>query len=53
MYMTGYASMKKLTTLLWGEGEVSFKEMLRYFSGEIATPFRFEEDLPHLGKRIQ
>ncbi|MCH7320747.1 B12-binding domain-containing radical SAM protein [Solibacillus sp. MA9] len=69
--------------IIMGEGEVSFKEMLRHFNGEIelekvpgicylhdgklkihaqppkvdlreiATPFRFEEDLPHLGKRIQ
>lgn len=69
--------------IIMGEGEVSFKEMLRYFNNEIplekvpgicyleegklkihaqppkidlreiASPFRFEEDMPHLGKRIQ
>ncbi len=69
--------------IIMGEGEVSFKEMLRHFNGEIpleevpgitylvdgkvkihaqpakidlrdiASPFHFEEDLPHLGKRIQ
>ena len=66
-----------------GEGETSFKQLLRYFHGEILledvpgicyledekvkihamppkidlrelpSPFRFEEDLPYLGKRIQ
>ncbi|OBW58712.1 B12-binding domain-containing radical SAM protein [Solibacillus silvestris] len=74
---------EEIDFIIMGEGEVSFKEMLRYFNGEtplekvpgicyleegklkihaqppkidlreIATPFRFEEDLPHLGKRIQ
>ncbi|MFL0506415.1 B12-binding domain-containing radical SAM protein [Ureibacillus sp. 179-F W5.1 NHS] len=69
--------------IVLGEGEVSFKQLLKYFNGEIAiedvpgicylqegkmkihaqpkkvdlrelpSPFRFEEDLPHLGKRIQ
>ena len=69
--------------IIMGEGEVSFKELLQHFNGdialdavrgvayleegklkihpqppkidlrEIASPFRFEEDLPHLGKRIQ
>ncbi|RND01318.1 B12-binding domain-containing radical SAM protein [Lysinibacillus halotolerans] len=69
--------------IVMGEGEVSFKQLLKYFNGEIAiedvpgicylqegkmkihaqpkkvdlrelpSPFRFEEDLPHLGKRIQ
>lgn len=69
--------------IIMGEGEVSFKELLLHFNGEllleqvrgitylvegklkihpqppkidlreIASPFRFEEDLPHLGKRIQ
>lgn len=66
-----------------GEGETSFKQLLRYFHGdilledvpgicylegekvkihamppkidlrELPSPFRFEEDLPYLGKRIQ
>ncbi|MEK5184192.1 B12-binding domain-containing radical SAM protein [Solibacillus sp. FSL W7-1324] len=74
---------EEIDFIIMGEGEVSFKEMLRHFNGEIplekvpgicyleegklkihaqppkidlreiATPFRFEEDLPHLGKRIQ
>ena len=65
-----------------GEGETSFKQLLRYFHGEILledvpgicyledekvkihamppkidlrelpSPFRFEEDLPYLGKRF-
>lgn len=69
--------------IIMGEGEISFKELLLHFNGEllleqvrgitylvegklkihpqppkidlreIASPFRFEEDLPHLGKRIQ
>ena len=69
--------------IIMGEGEVSFKELLLYFNGdipledvrgicyleddkfkihaqppkidlrELPSPFRFEEDLPHLGKRIQ
>ncbi|MEK9198467.1 B12-binding domain-containing radical SAM protein [Ureibacillus sp. FSL E2-3493] len=69
--------------IVLGEGEVSFKQLLKYFNGEIAiedvpgicylqegkmkihaqpkkvdlrelpSPFLFEEDLPHLGKRIQ
>lgn len=69
--------------IIMGEGEVSFKELLQYFNGditrdavrgityledgklkihpqppkidlrEIESPFRFEEDLPFLGKRIQ
>ena len=69
--------------IIMGEGEVSFKELLHYFNGdiplnevrgicyledgkfkvhaqppkidlrELPSPFRFEEDLPHLGKRIQ
>lgn len=74
---------EEIDYIIMGEGEVSFKEMLRYFNDEIplekvpgicyleegklkihaqppkidlreiASPFRFEEDLPHLGKRIQ
>lgn len=74
---------EEIDYIIMGEGEVSFKEMLRYFNGEIplekvpgicyleegklkihaqppkidlreiASPFRFEEDLPHLSKRIQ
>ncbi|MBD8035616.1 B12-binding domain-containing radical SAM protein [Solibacillus sp. A46] len=74
---------EEIDFIIMGEGEVSFKEMLRHFNGEIpldkvpgicyleegklkihaqppkidlreiASPFRFEEDLPHLGKRIQ
>lgn len=74
---------EEIDYIIMGEGEVSLKEMLRHFNGEIelekvpgicylqegklkihaqppkvdlreiATPFRFEEDLPHLGKRIQ
>ncbi|MEK4128829.1 B12-binding domain-containing radical SAM protein [Solibacillus sp. FSL W8-0474] len=74
---------EEIDFIIMGEGEVSFKEMLRHFTGEIpldkvpgicyleegklkihaqppkidlreiASPFRFEEDLPHLGKRIQ
>ena len=74
---------EEIDFIIMGEGEVSFKELLRYFNGEIelekvpgicyleegklkihaqppkvdlreiATPFRFEEDLPHIGKRIQ
>ncbi|WP_155592083.1 B12-binding domain-containing radical SAM protein [Lysinibacillus cavernae] len=69
--------------IVMGEGETSFKQLLRYFHGEILledvpgicyledgkvkihaqpakidlrdlpSPFRFEEDLPYLGKRIQ
>ncbi len=69
--------------IVMGEGETSFKQLLRYFHGEILledvpgicyledgkvkihaqppkidlrelpSPFRFEEDLPHLSKRIQ
>ena len=69
--------------IIMGEGEVSFKQMMHHFNGDIAledvpgiaymqdgklkihaqppkidlrelpSPFRFEEDLPHLGKRIQ
>lgn len=74
---------EEIDFIIMGEGEVSFKEMLHHFNGEIplekvpgicyleegklkiqaqppkidlreiASPFRFEEDLPHLGKRIQ
>ncbi|MGE7982821.1 B12-binding domain-containing radical SAM protein [Solibacillus sp. NPDC093137] len=74
---------EEIDYIIMGEGEVSFKEMLRHFNGEIplekvpgicyleegklkihaqppkidlreiASPFRFEEDLPHVGKRIQ
>jgi len=74
---------EEIDFIIMGEGEISLKEMLRHFNGEIelekvpgicflqdgklkihaqppkvdlreiATPFRFEEDLPHLGKRIQ
>lgn len=74
---------EEIDFIVMGEGEVSFKELLHYFNGdisldevrgicylldgkvkihaqppkidlrELATPFRFEEDLPHLGKRIQ
>ena len=74
---------EEIDFIIMGEGEVSFKEMLRHFNGEIplekvpgicyleegklkihaqppkidlreiASPFRFEEDLPHVGKRIQ
>ena len=69
--------------IVMGEGETSFKQLLRYFNGdilledvpgicylegekvkihamppkidlrELPSPFRFEEDLPYLGKRIQ
>lgn len=69
--------------IVMGEGEVSFKDLLHYFNGdieltdvrgicyledgkfkihvqpakidlrELPSPFRFEEDLPHLSKRIQ
>lgn len=69
--------------IVMGEGEISFKQLLKHLNGEIAledvpgicylqegkmklhaqpnkidlrelpSPFRFEEDLPHLGKRIQ
>lgn len=69
--------------IIMGEGEFSFKELLKYFNEEIsldevpgicylldgkvkihpqpkkidlreiASPYRFEEDRPHLGKRIQ
>jgi len=69
--------------IIMGEGEISFKELLHYFNGdiplkevrgicyledgkfkvhaqppkvdlrELPSPFRFEEDLPYLGKRIQ
>ena len=69
--------------IIMGEGEISFKELMHYFNGdialedvrgicylengkvkihaqppkidlrELASPFRFEEDLPYLGKRIQ
>ncbi|MEO4054295.1 B12-binding domain-containing radical SAM protein [Solibacillus sp. CAU 1738] len=74
---------EEIDFIIMGEGEVSFKELMHYFNGdmpledvrgicylvdgkvkihaqppkidlrELATPFRFEEDLPHLGKRIQ
>lgn len=74
---------QEIDFITMGEGEVSFKELLRHLNGEmeledvrgvcylednklkvhaqppkidlreLATPFRFEEDLPHLGKRIQ
>ena len=74
---------EEIDYIIMGEGEVSFKELLRHFHDEIplekvpgicyleegklkihaqppkidlreiASPFRFEEDLPHLGKRIQ
>ena len=74
---------EEIDYIIMGEGEVSFKEMLRFFNGdielekvpgicyledgkikihaqppkvdlrEIASPFRFEEDLPHISKRIQ
>lgn len=69
--------------IVMGEGEISFKELLHYFNGnipleavrgicyledgkfkihaqppkvdlrELPSPFRFEEDLPYVGKRIQ
>ncbi|CAM5200268.1 hypothetical protein UACE39S_03957 [Ureibacillus acetophenoni] len=69
--------------IIMGEGEVSFKQLLKYLNEEIQldevpgvcyledgkfkihpqptkvdlrelpSPYRFEEDLPHLGKRIQ
>ena len=69
--------------IIMGEGEVSFKELMHYFNGDmplaevrgicyledgkfkihaqppkidlrdLPSPFRFEEDLPHLSKRIQ
>ena len=69
--------------IIMGEGEISFKELMHYFNGdipledvrgicylenakfkihaqppkidlrELPSPFRFEEDLPYLGKRIQ
>lgn len=74
---------KEIDFIIMGEGEMSFKELLHYFNGEIslekvpgicylednkvkihaqpakidlrelASPFRFEEDVSHLGKRIQ
>ena len=74
---------EEIDYIIMGEGEVSFKEMLRHINGEIplekvpgicyledgklkihaqpakidlreiASPFRFDEDLPHIGKRIQ
>lgn len=74
---------EEIDFIIMGEGEVSFKEMLRHFNSEIplekvpgicyleegklkihaqppkidlreiASPFRFEEDLPHVSKRIQ
>ncbi|TSI03696.1 B12-binding domain-containing radical SAM protein [Lysinibacillus sp. BW-2-10] len=75
--------IEEVDFIVMGEGEKSFKDLLKYFSGEIAledvpgicylqdgkikihpqpakidlrelpSPFRFAEDLPHLGKRIQ
>ncbi|GLC87677.1 B12-binding domain-containing radical SAM protein [Lysinibacillus piscis] len=75
--------MEEVDFIVMGEGETSFKQLLRHLAGEIAledvpgicylednkvkihmqppkidlrelpSPFRFEEDLPHLGKRIQ
>lgn len=75
--------VEEIDFIVMGEGEKSFKELLKYFNGdieldavpgicyledgkvkihaqpakidlrELPSPFRFEEDLPHLGKRIQ
>ncbi|MFP3918840.1 B12-binding domain-containing radical SAM protein [Lysinibacillus telephonicus] len=75
--------IEEIDFIVMGEGETSFKELLKYFNGdieledvpgicylqggkikihaqppkidlrELPSPFRFEEDLPHLGKRIQ
>ena len=83
MSMIGFVKYEEIDFIIMGEGEVSFKELLHYFNGdipledvrgicyledgkvkihaqppkidlrELAIPFRFEEDLPHLGKRIQ
>ncbi|MEK4228539.1 B12-binding domain-containing radical SAM protein [Solibacillus sp. FSL H8-0538] len=74
---------REIDYIIMGEGEVSFKELLRHVNGEIsiedvpgvcyledekvkvhvqppkidlrelASPFRFDEDLPHISKRIQ
>ena len=75
--------VEEIDFIVMGEGETSFKDLLKYFRGEIElesvpgicyledgkikihaqppkidlrelpSPFRFEEDLPHLSKRIQ
>lgn len=75
--------IEEVDFIVMGEGETSFKQLLRYLHGEIPledvpgicyledgkvrihaqapkidlrelpSPFRFEEDLPHLSKRIQ
>lgn len=75
--------VEEVDFIVMGEGEVSFKELLKYFNGdipleevpglcyleegkvkihaqpkkidlrELPSPYRFEEDHPHLGKRIQ
>jgi len=75
--------IEEVDFIVMGEGETSFKQLLRHLHGEISledvpgicyledgkvrihaqapkidlrelpSPFRFEEDLPHLGKRIQ
>lgn len=75
--------IEEVDYIIMGEGEISFKQLLRHFNGEIPledvpnicylednkvkihpqapkvdlrelpSPFRFEEDLPHLSKRIQ
>lgn len=75
--------IEEVDFIVMGEGETSFKQLLRHLHGEIAledvpgicyledgkvrihaqapkidlrelpSPFRFEEDLPHLSKRIQ
>ncbi|MGE7665582.1 B12-binding domain-containing radical SAM protein [Ureibacillus composti] len=75
--------IEEVDFIVMGEGETSFKELLKYFNGEIAldevpgicylqdgkvkihaqpkkidlkelpSPYRFEEDRPSLGKRIQ
>ncbi len=83
MSMIGFEKIPEIDFIIMGEGEISFKELMHYFNGdialedvrgicyledgkvkihaqppkidlrELASPFRFEEDLPHLGKRIQ
>lgn len=75
--------LKEVDFIVMGEGEVSFKELLKHLNGEIPleevpgicylqndkfkihaqpkkidlreipSPYRFEEDIPHLSKRIQ
>lgn len=75
--------IEEVDYIVMGEGEYSFKQLLKFFRGdipieevpgicyldeghlkihpqpskidlrELASPFRFEEDIPHLSKRIQ